>query len=38
MLALCPVERPVRLLGLTLSALDQPGDEREAAVQFGLGL
>ncbi len=36
MLALCPVERPVRLLGLTLSALDQPGDP--VAAQLGLGL
>jgi DNA polymerase-4 len=37
LLALCPVERPIRLLGLTLSALEQPGDE-DAARQLGLAL
>jgi DNA polymerase IV len=37
MLALCPVDRPVRLLGLTLSALDQAGDDAKG-VQLGLGL
>jgi DNA polymerase-4 len=36
LLALCPVERPIRLLGLTLSALEQPGTE--TAEQLGLGL
>jgi len=36
MLALCPVERPVRLLGLTLSALDQA--DAEGPAQLGLGL
>ena len=37
LLALCPVERPVRLLGLTLSALEQPGADHEAQ-QLGLAL
>jgi DNA polymerase-4 len=37
LLALCPVERPIRLLGLTLSALEQPG-EAEASGQLDLGL
>jgi DNA polymerase-4 len=37
LLALCPVERPIRLLGLTLSALEQPGDG-EALEQLDLGL
>ena len=37
MLALCPVERAVRLLGLTLSALDHGGEEKESA-QLGLRL
>jgi DNA polymerase IV len=36
MLALCPVERPIRLLGLTLSALEQPGEE--GSEQLGLEL
>jgi DNA polymerase-4 len=36
LLALCPVDRPVRLLGLTLSGLEQPGDPRTG--QLGLGL
>ncbi|HEY0271349.1 MAG TPA: DNA polymerase IV [Sphingomonas sp.] len=37
LLALCPVERPIRLLGLTLSALEQPDDDGMAR-QLGLGL
>ncbi|WBO24585.1 DNA polymerase IV [Sphingomonas abietis] len=37
LLALCPVERPIRLLGLTLSALEQPGEEG-MAEQLGLAL
>ncbi len=37
LLALCPVERPVRLLGLTLSALEQPGADH-ATQQLGLEL
>ena len=37
LLALCPVERPIRLLGLTLSGLEQPGDDAMAR-QLGLGL
>ncbi len=37
LLALCPVERPVRLLGLTLSALEQPGADH-AVQQLGLEL
>jgi DNA polymerase-4 len=37
LLALCPVEKPVRLLGLTLSGLALPGDEPETE-QLGLGL
>lgn len=37
LLALCPVDRPIRLLGLTLSALEQPGEEL-ANGQLGLGL
>jgi DNA polymerase-4 len=37
LLALCPVERPIRLLGLTLSALEQPGDG-EVLEQLDLGL
>jgi DNA polymerase-4 len=37
LLALCPVERPIRLLGLTLSALEQPGEDG-MAEQLGLGL
>jgi DNA polymerase-4 len=36
LLALCPVERPIRLLGLTLSALDQVGELENG--QLGLGL
>jgi len=36
MLALCPVERPVRLLGLTLSALEQSSDD--GTTQYGLPL
>ncbi len=35
MLALCPVERPVRLLGLTLSALQH---EETSVMQLGLGI
>jgi DNA polymerase-4 len=37
LLALCPVDRPIRLLGLTLSALEHPG-KQSAARQLGLGL
>jgi DNA polymerase-4 len=37
LLALCPVERPIRLLGLTLSALEQPGQETSGR-QLGLSL
>jgi DNA polymerase-4 len=36
LLALCPVERPVRLLGLTLSGLAQPGDPGSAQLDLGL--
>ncbi|MDB5737127.1 MAG: polymerase [Sphingomonas bacterium] len=36
MLALCPVERPIRLLGLTLSALEQPGEDGTEQLGFGL--
>jgi DNA polymerase-4 len=37
LLALCPVERPIRLLGITLSALEQPGEE-VSGRQLGLSL
>ena len=36
LLALCPVEKPIRLLGLTLSGLEQPGDP--GTGQLGLDL
>ena len=37
LLALCPVERPIRLLGLTLSGLEQPAEDG-VARQLGLEL
>jgi DNA polymerase IV len=36
LLAMCPVEKPIRLLGLTLSALEQPGDGRVEQLDLGL--
>jgi len=36
LLALCPVEKPIRLLGLTLSGLEQPGDPRAGQLDLGL--
>ena len=36
LLALCPVEKPIRLLGLTLSGLEQPGDPRSDQLGFDL--
>lgn len=36
LLALCPVDRPVRLLGLTLSGLAQPDDPRIGQLDLGL--
>jgi DNA polymerase IV len=36
LLALCPVEKPIRLLGLTLSGLEQPGDLRVEQLDLGL--
>jgi DNA polymerase-4 len=36
LLALCPVEKPIRLLGLTLSGLEQPGDPRLEQLDLGL--
>jgi DNA polymerase IV len=36
LLALCPVEKPIRLLGLTLSGLEQPGDPKPGQLDLGL--
>jgi DNA polymerase IV len=36
LLALCPVEKPIRLLGLTLSGLEQPGDGGREQLDLGL--